>query len=157
MDSCNRVPSVLNATDERLSINSPFSNSSIMYRVLIFFHSSMLYYLKRILYGGGGENCEEIHYSPNENILKYISFGQRVIMHPFSSVRYRVNYNWHAVVGQCFANFWSLIIMPKWFKCHLYVSTIKKKNHDVRSWHVIRGPVQWKGFIPTVKIPGTAV
>lgn len=64
-----------------------------MYRVLIFFHSSMLYYLKRILYGGGGKNCEEIHYLPNENILKYIFFSQRVIMHPFSSVRYRVIFN----------------------------------------------------------------
>lgn len=32
----------------------------------------MLYYMKRILYGGGGEHCEEIHYSPNENILKNI-------------------------------------------------------------------------------------
>lgn len=40
-----------------------------------FFHFSMLYYMKGLLYGGGGEHREEIHFSLNENIPFFLSYS----------------------------------------------------------------------------------
>lgn len=137
--SCKRVSSVLNTIDERLSINSQLSNSSIMHKV--FMLSSTLACSKVILYGVEQSIVRKSIFLPMKISLKpfLLSYSHN---HALISLFY-IEQLMIDIQLSFFHNFWSLIFISKTFTCIHNVSTIKK--HHVLTCH--QRSVTMKGIL----------